>query len=345
MTLPEFKIWFDPQLSSLIHTKVAAYRQITTDAAVLSYCNHMEPLVTQGGKRVRPYLAWLMYRACGGKDDAEILSSLYALELFHTFCLIHDDIIDHGTQRHGVVTTHVFVEQALNKQKGLGDLTHMSEGQAILVGDLLFSEVVQLLRDVPRDVADEFMFMFTQVMLGQMLDVDTSTRASINRDTLNEKIALKTAGYSFISPLKIGARLAQHQEKESWCATVGLHIGAAFQIQDDLLDITGLAHNTENKTAGNDLRDGQHTFLTLYITEHGSQDQKEALARYFHHDFAVTDIPNIIALFESTGAVDAARAKVTNHILQARQAIESAAFPEPYQSCWFELLHLLEKRA
>src|SRR4051812_21334380 len=99
-TLPEFKASFDPKLQVYLDSELTAYKGLIDDAIIHALLDRTGQIITHGGKRLRPYLTWLMYQAASGTKPDSITSYLIALELFHGFCLIHDDIMDHGSKRH-----------------------------------------------------------------------------------------------------------------------------------------------------------------------------------------------------------------------------------------------------
>jgi geranylgeranyl diphosphate synthase type I len=135
-----FRQSFDPQLQAFVEQKLASYAPIATDAFVETILEYAKNITFKGGKRVRPYLASIGFAAAKGRRaSSSVLPVFMALELFHVFALIHDDIMDQGMSRHGIPTTHIFVTQALQKNKRVGDIKRSGESQAILLGDLLFS--------------------------------------------------------------------------------------------------------------------------------------------------------------------------------------------------------------
>ncbi len=351
MTLTEFKAYFDPHLDTAIREQITKYRSITHDETLHYYLAHIQKLAMDGGKRARPYIAWLSYKSFGGKKDAEIMPILLAIEIFHLFCLVQDDITDRGLTRHGVPTEHMVVADYLQTHNRLGDYEHAGDNMAMLVGDLLSAHANELFfhadlePHIYRDVLTEFQATTNQVILGQMLDLDLMTRHKVDTATIATKHALKTSGYTFVSPLKLGAALAgQLAQRAQWCEALGYATGAIYQLQDDMLDITCLKHSSEKKTAGNDLRDGQHTFFTQYIWEHGSEEDKETLKKFFRHDFTSNDYPEIIRLFSESGALDAARQEIKTKSDCARTELKKAGLPAEYHTLWSELITFLEKR-
>jgi geranylgeranyl diphosphate synthase type I len=191
-----------------------------------------------------------MYKALGGKEIEKALELFISLELFHNFALIHDDIMDKDSIRHGVQTVHEYVKEKLQKEGRSGDLNHIGNSQAILLGDILlcwaFSifDEVNLDKDKLKSAKIFFNKMANDVVLGQIIDIDIPSRKDIPIELINKKDKLKTASYTFIRPMQIGASLIGIDEKtEKFCEDLGLNLGLAFQMQDDLLD----SENTQTK--------------------------------------------------------------------------------------------------
>jgi geranylgeranyl diphosphate synthase type I len=213
-----------------------------------------------------------MYGSLGGKDINNALKLLVSLEVFHSFELMHDDIIDKGTLRHGITTSHIYITNKLKKEKRSGDLIYIGNSQAILLGDILFSWAMESLNTntdfnpkIINKVIKLFYQMADEVHIGQMIDIDLTTRKKVSKEFIDEKIRLKTAGYSFIKPFQIGAALAGREtsEVEKFCKEFGLKMGIAFQTQDDLLDITSTDEKLQ-KTTSSDKLQHQHTYFTHF---------------------------------------------------------------------------------
>jgi len=267
-----FKKEFDPYIRQYIEQKIKNITKYTKDSFIISYLGYIKTIVLSAGKRIRPYVAYSMYLALGGKETEKVLKFLVSIELFHSFYLVHDDIMDKASLRHSVSTVHKHVADMLKKGERLNDLNHIGNSQAILIGDLLFSwsqEILNLNKDFNQKIAHKakrlFYEMVDEVTVGQMIDVDITTRKKISKELIDQKTYLKTAGYSFIKPLQIGAALSGNSNKdiEKFCKEFGLRMGMAFQTQDDLLDITSTDEELQ-KTTSSDKSQHQHTYFTFF---------------------------------------------------------------------------------
>jgi geranylgeranyl diphosphate synthase, type I len=283
-----FKKKFDVLLEKYLDRKIQDINKLTKDPSVRNYLSYLKKISLSGGKRIRPYLAYLMYQALSGKKDNNVLKFLIFLEIFHIFCLIHDDIMDKSNLRHGIPTVNTYVSNYLKKEKRLGDLNHVGNSQAILLGDILLTwsqEIINSNKNFPKKIIDNintyFYKMVDEVCVGQMIDVDMATRKNVSKELIDEKTRLKTAEYSFINPLLIGATLSGNTNKniETFCKEFGLAMGIAFQTQDDLLDVTS-SDKKLGKTTSLDQSQNQHTYFTYFPSlEYGKKIIKDNLKR------------------------------------------------------------------
>lgn len=238
-----FKQKFDPYLQDYLDKKTKSIINYTKDSSVIDYINYAKKITLSGGKRIRPYVAYLIYQALCGKDNPpsdgeKVLKLLVSLEIFHSFCLAHDDIIDKANLRHGISTSHVYIGNELKKRID-NNYEHFGISQAILVGDLLFNwacEIISLSSE--KNVRKFFFEMVEGTVIGQMLDVESKSNKNITEDLISEINYLKTARYTFIYPLFIGASLSGSltAEMKKFCNELGLNLGMAFQAQDDIFD-------------------------------------------------------------------------------------------------------------
>lgn len=205
--------------------------------------------LSAGGKRLRPQLAILGAEAVGG-DAQSVLPAALALEVFHNFTLLHDDVMDKAEVRRGRPTVHV----------------KWNENTAILSGDQMLIEAYKLLAQVPADklprVLEMFNKMATEVCEGQQLDVDFEKRDDVTIAEYMEMIRLKTS-VLLATALQIGAYIAGGTEQEQQALyDFGINLGLAFQIQDDYLDCFG-DPKTFGKAIGGDIREGKKTWLWI----------------------------------------------------------------------------------
>ena len=231
--------------------------------------------VLAAGKRLRPILALCAYRACGGDDPESVLPAAAALELLHTYSLIHDDLpsMDDDDLRRGRPSSHVVFGEAV----------------AILAGDALQTLAFQVLASYPAGarlsarrtrVCREMALALGSVGMagGQVLDLRlTGSGGGVSADDLLRVHRLKT-GRFLEAALQSGAFWAGARTRERQALlSYGRAMGLAFQIVDDILDVTATSEAL-GKTAGKDAAQGKATFPALWGIEESEQEAQRLLS-------------------------------------------------------------------
>lgn len=344
--LKSYKKEFDRELAAFFTKRLRTYKALAVGTSIPNYIEHARTVALGGGKRVRPYIAQLAYETFGGSHTEVIREVGLGLELLHLFALTHDDVIDRGRVRHGVPTTHEYIHTLLRRARRNGELIHVAEGQAMLVGDLLFMWAQELVAGVnvltlERVLAQAaFREMTDEVIVGEMLDVDSSTQRRVDFRAIQQKHILKTARYSFVGPIRVGARLATGSiAQDRFARNFGEAVGLAFQIQDDVLDIVGGA----GKSALGDVRDGQHTYVTAFMLAQA----KPIYAREFKKYFGEPHVPvaRVRQLCADAGAIAYASKQASQLFAQSRRILRAATLPQKCEQEWLSLVDLIEHRA
>jgi len=186
-------------------------------------------LLAKSGKRLRPYFCYLGYSGFGGKDKKLIMNSAMALEVLHLFALVHDDIMDKAKTRRGLDTVQNFIFKKTHDK-------HFSLSVALLAGDLIFS--------FSQDLIAQNIYwqkLKQELMVGQYLDIKTTIKKNLEEKGILRIMELKTASYTVLRPLQIGAYLAGAAKTDiEKLADFALPAGVAFQIQDDIQGIDEL---------------------------------------------------------------------------------------------------------
>ena len=277
-----------------------------------------------GGKRVRPQLALLATKLFGGNEE-DVLPAALALEVFHNFTLLHDDVMDKAQVRRGRPTVHV----------------RWNANTAILSGDQMMIEAYKLLSQVPEDKLATTLRLFnqmaTEICEGQQYDVDFESREDVTIPEYMEMIRLKTS-VLLATALKIGAYIADAtEEQQEQIYNYGIHLGLAFQIQDDMLDCYG-DQATFGKAIGGDIAENKKTYLWLTAAQKGAIDElamrEESMTQRFER---------ILAIYDRLGVKAAAQEAIR---LQTNQAINCLdALPQnQYTDQLRAMAHKLEER-
>ncbi len=257
--------------------------------------------ISQGGKRMRGFLVYLGYLMGGGKETKSILSVALAVEILHTFLLIHDDIIDKSDTRRGKVTIHKRFEKIFGQHYGVS--------QGIIVGDIACFEALSLVNssDFEESLKVKCQKKLYEVILetayGEALDVEYSYRPAKIKDILNVA-DLKTARYSLVGPLTIGGLLGGASERQlAAYEKFGLAMGLAFQLQDDYLGVYG-DEKVLGKSVLSDMREGKNTLLIYKARELGTTDDRKIIDRLWGKpDSKIDDLEKIKKILINIGAV------------------------------------------
>jgi geranylgeranyl diphosphate synthase, type I len=294
--------------------------------------------VTAGGKRLRPafaYWGWRGFRDPSGgpgpEDEAAVLCAAAALEFFHGSALVHDDVMDAATTRRGRPATHIgFSGRHLTG--GLdGNSAAFGVGAAILVGDLALVWSDELLHRSglspaaltrARTVWDT---MRTEVTAGQYLDLLRAAGGLPGPQGALTVARFKSAGYTVQRPLQLGAAIAgAGPEALAACTAIGLPLGEAFQLRDDVLGVFGDPAVT-GKSADDDLREGKQTLLIALAAEATDAAGRTLLAEHLGNPAAgAGEFDALRELIETSGARAGIEQRIAERTEQARAAIAAA---------------------
>ncbi|MDP2656071.1 MAG: polyprenyl synthetase family protein [bacterium] len=305
MNIKEFSSFFHPQYKEILERHIKDCASQTNVNVIHETLEHTQKIALAGAKYIRPYLVYLMYNAQGGSDKKDIISFASGVEMFHLFCLVHDDIFDRGQMRRGIPTLH----------------TQFAEPIAVLIGDLLLSWAHDEFSKYSEEgVLNNILAqMKNEVVIGEIMDVLLAKADYATHADIIKKTELKTAYYTFVRPMQEGVALAGGSfEKLKWCEEFGNALGMAFQLRDDMLDVvdtTGL----KNKQMG-DLQEGQQTLFTYAIQEFGTEAQKIELAKMYGTILSDEEIIVARQLFRDSGAI-AYVAKCTNEYFDTAEKL------------------------
>ena len=275
----------------------------------------IEYMISIGGKRLRPELCLLTYNLFSDKIDKPILYPALALEIFHGFTLIHDDIMDQAELRRGQQTVY----------------RKWDNNIAILSGDVMSIQAYQLLANCPGNVLPEVLALFSktaaQVCEGQQYDMNFENIPYITMGDYISMISLKTAVLIACSA-KMGAIIAGADEKV--CQALydfAFDLGIAFQIQDDLFDTFGQG-NVFGKKIGGDILNNKKTWLLVESFKVADKEQKQELDSIM----ALTEeqgeekIARMKQMYENRGIKEAATAAIMGYYNSAISKIEGMGF-------------------
>jgi geranylgeranyl diphosphate synthase, type II len=270
----------------------------------------IEYILGLGGKRMRPVLT-LMAAEVFNTDYQVALPAAMAVEVFHNFSLVHDDIMDDAPLRRGQVTVH----EKWNLNTGI------LSGDAMLI--LAYQYFEQYEPTVFRDLAKLFSKTALEVCEGQQWDVDFEKRNNVTIPEYLKMIEYKTA-VLVAAAMKMGAIVAKTSEKEAHAIyDFGLNLGLAFQLQDDFLDAFG-DPETFGKQVGGDIIENKKTYLYLKAIEFSSEEKASELQKLFslQLDDNLEKIETAKAIFNESGASKATQEAIEMYTFKAFETLE-----------------------
>lgn len=307
-----------------------------------------------GGKRLRAALCYWSWRANGGSqtDDGArdvVLRVGGALELFQAAALVHDDVMDASDTRRGRPAAHRHFAGLHEAQHWSGPADLFGQAAAIVLGDLAliaseraFTDALEGARTPHDEARAVFGRMRTEVIAGQYLDLVAQAQPWAAPETEEARartvVRSKSARYSVEHPLTLGAALAHAGPAAlELCREVGLPLGEAFQLRDDLLGIFGDPTVT-GKPAGDDLREGKRTVLIARALAAADHDERgritESLGR---RDLSVDDVEALRHLLRRTGAVTAVEELIDELATPALARLRTSPLAEPGRTMLLEL--------
>ncbi len=272
-------------------------------------------LIEAGGKRLRPYMTVKACEAVGGRaEDAVPFAA--AAEFLHNFTLVHDDVMDHDDLRRGKPTVHKVYGMPL----------------AILAGDLLFAKVYDVtLKNKPPGMPPERLIeslaKITDAALmlcqGQALDMEFPSALDVSMDDYIRMVGAKTSAL-FRACAQVGALAGGGSDEQvdalgrfAWDA------GVAFQIEDDVLGVTG-DEMTLGKPVGSDIREGKKTLINIHALENSTEEQRRRISKAFGvEDASQKDIEVAVEALREVGSIVYARGVADEYVAKAFQSLEA----------------------
>lgn len=273
-------------------------------------------VLSMGGKRIRPTLMLLAYNLY--KDNPEdILMNACALETYHNYTLLHDDLMDNADMRRGHLTVH----------KKWNDNTAILSGDSMLV--LAFQRMMLCDEKHLKDILDLFTVTALEIGEGQQYDMEFETRNDVKEEEYIEMIRLKTS-VLLACALKIGAILADASAEDAEnLYKFGEQIGLAFQLQDDYLDVYGDS-KVFGKEIGGDITSNKKTYMLINAFNKANAAQREELTRWVSaRDFDRNEkVDAVTRLYNEIGIDQLAQDKIAYYFAQSKKYLDAVNVPE-----------------
>ena len=279
-------------------------------------------MVLGGGKRIRPaYCHWGWLVGGGDPSGDGALDGGCALEILHAFALAHDDVMDGSDTRRGAPTVWRKFVQRHRDRDWLGEDRRFGEAAAVLVGDMAMVLADRTLGRVSPETRDVWDGLRTELNMGQYLDVVGGARGSATADEARKIIEHKTARYTVVRPLQLGAALAGRPDLAEPLERHGRPVGMAFQLRDDILGAFGDPAAT-GKPVGDDLQEGKPTLLMAMARAAATPSQLALLDLVGSEmsDETVADVQQVIV---DTGALASLENEISELLEEALDALEN----------------------
>lgn len=319
----------DKELAAAIQTDLESFagkwgqnETIGNEEPTTAFCD----VLLRGGKRLRGVLAMRSYYAHGGTNDKVALGAARIFEIIQASLLIVDDIADRSRLRRGGPSAHVMLQDVAKRQNLKGDALRYGEVQAMNIAYAGPPQSVIELLDLPveaetaRRAARYLNQNIIVTIHGQIDDVfNEVTREDLSEESVESVLKRKTARYTFVSPLELGAHLAGAQGISTELAEYADHAGCAYQIADDIIstfsEVTG-------KGDDDDIREGKITLLALHALKNASARQQGTLRAVLGNSEATHEqCDEVRSIFTQTGALDYAKSRQEFHETAARNAL------------------------
>ncbi len=292
-----------------------------------------------GGKCIRGYLVKLGYELCGGKSNfKDVLVASCAYEVFEGCILAQDDIMDNSSTRRGIPTMYVF----LGKDHLAKSLTTTIADAGFFLSNIMLSSL-----SFNAEIINGALLIQNQTYIkttcGQLIDLELSKKEIYSQKEVLEMYELKTAYYTIIGPLLLGATLANASQNQiESLKQIGLNLGIMFQIKDDYLGVFG-NEKLLGKTICTDIIEGKKTLLTAHFAKNCTKEQEEQFKKFYGKKVAGQQ-DKIISLFEQTKTKQYAEGQCKNLFNKTNRLIEKLKCPQEKKQKLFDLnLYLLDR--
>lgn len=283
--------------------------------------------ISDGGKRLRGAFVYYGYLMHGGQDLDEIMKIAAAIELNHTYLLIHDDIMDKADFRRGAPTIHKTYRNNFVHMTGQRkDSLHFGESIALCAGDIVSHIAGMVIAKSNFDpekkikALEKFHRLITDTGYGQVLDVFLELNEAANDEDVIRVHHYKTGEYTYQNPLQIGAILAgANQEQLDALREYAIPGGIAFQIQDDILGMYG-DEGKLGKPATSDLKEGKMTLLIINALENANAQERIILENALGNPTITLDtLEEVRNIIKSTGSLQYSKDVALKYVKQAKE--------------------------
>ncbi len=327
--LASLKNKVDRELEKFFALKIKQIKNREKKNSLLELTEGVKDFVLRSGKRMRPILFYYGYLLAGGKNEKEIIKVSTSIELIHSYFLIHDDIIDQDSLRHGDLSMHCRYEEKFSSKLGKKDSKHFGTSMAIIAGDLASAYGYEILTnsnfssELKIRALNKMNEIISDTIGGQSLDLTLQGRKSVSVSEVFEMQKQKTAKYTIEGPLHLGAILAGASGGFlKSLSDFAVPLGIAFQIQDDIIGVFSDSKKT-GKPVGADIREGKKTFLVVQAMKKANKKQKDILnSALGNKQVGVGKIRQVRNIIVETGSLEFSKKKTRELLELSKKNLE-----------------------
>ncbi len=331
--------------------------QAAIDKDIAMYCKHLEDqvgsaygqyplesvklftsILARGGKRLRGALAMHSYYMCGGTNDTVALQAARVMEMLQAYILMMDDIQDRSEIRRGGPTAHIMMRDYHATHHFADGSDHFGISIALCsLGFGFHSAMVELanIEVEPSYLLKAIVSVNQNYVVtghGQTLDIFNEVVGKVSADSIDQVLEWKTAHYTFICPLHLGALLAgANQHTIDGLSQYGLHAGKVFQITDDIIGVFG-EEAEAGKSPLDDIKEGKRTILSAKTIEAAVGKDKDFFMSMLGNQYLTTeDFMRCREIVRSSGALEYAKDYAKQELIGAKEVIENSLADVPKQ--------------
>ncbi len=298
---------------------------------------NIKNFILRPGKRIRPILFVVGYKAYTKKAKSGLYRSALSMELLHDFMLIHDDIIDKSATRRGQPSMHVLFDNYLKQKK---KVKFNGSDLAIVVGDVVYALAIETFLSIKEksNLKEKALRNFTKAAAftgsGEFIELIAGIKDldGLKKSEIYKIYDYKTAFYTFSCPLSTGAILAGAKENQlNKLNDYGMYLGRAFQIRDDILGLF-LNQKKTGKSTLSDLQEAKKTLLIFYTYKKSSAKNKNKIEKIFRKEKVnYNDLRQIQKLALESNALQAAQKDIAKLLTQSQKILDSLSMQEKYK--------------
>lgn len=294
---------------------------------------HITEFVLRDGKRTRPILFVTGYLGFSKHLAPNLYISALAIEIMHDFMLVHDDIIDKSDQRRGKPSLHKVFNTYLATHNKNKDIKFSGQDLALIAGDIMYAISIEAFLSIKEHplrkekALQELIKTATYTGCGQFIELLSGLKKinEIKKSDIYKIYDLKTARYTFASPLSIGAILAgANQNEVKTLFNYGLYLGRAFQIKDDIIGVFGKEKET-GKPITSDIQEAKKTLLIWYAYNHSPAKAQRTINEIFlKTQINKADLGKISSILVNSGSLDFAKEEIRQLQQKADRYLEAS---------------------